>query len=47
MAKKKEFTGTATYEAKKDKADAKEYKEMREAKEAYFEERGKQFKTMR
>ena len=47
MAKKKEFTGTATYESKKDKADAKEYKEMREAKEAYFEERGKQFKNMR
>ena len=44
---KKEFTGTATYESKKDKADEKEYKEMREAKEAYFEERGKQFKTMR
>ena len=44
---KKEFTGTATYESKKDKADAKEYKEMREAKEAYFEERGKQFETMR
>ena len=43
----KEFTGTATYESKKDKADEKEYKEMREAKEAYFEERGKQFKTMR
>ena len=38
---KKEFTGTATYESKKDKADAKEYKEMREAKEAYFEQRGK------
>ena len=47
MAKKKEFTGTATYESKKDKADAKEYKSMREAKEAYFEERGEQFKTMR
>jgi hypothetical protein len=38
---KKEFTGTATYESTKDKADAKEYKEMREAKEAYFEQRGK------
>ena len=37
----KEFTGTASYEAPKDKADAKEYKEMREAKEAYFEQRGK------
>jgi len=36
-----EFTGTATYESTKDKADAKEYKEMRKAKEAYFEERGK------
>ena len=35
-----EFTGTATYESAKDKADAKEYKEMREAKTAYFEERG-------
>ena len=44
---KKEFTGTATYESKKDKADAKEYKEMREAKAAYLEERGEQFKTMR
>ena len=44
---KKEFTGTATYESKKDKADAKEYKEMREAKEAYLEARGEQFKTMR
>ena len=37
---KKEFTGTATYESTKDKAAAKEYKEMREAKEAYFEQRG-------
>jgi len=37
---KKEFTGTATYESKKDKADAKEYSKMREAKEAYFEQRG-------
>ena len=44
---KKEFTGTATYESPKDKADAKEYKEIRYAKESYFEERGKQFKTMR
>ena len=44
---KKEFTCTATYESEKDKADEKEYKEMREAKEAFFEERGKQFKTMR
>jgi len=44
---KKEFTGTATYESKKDKADAKEYKEMTEAKAAYLEERGEQFKTMR
>jgi len=41
---KKEFTGTATYESKKDKADAKEYSKMREAKEAYFEERAKQLK---
>ena len=40
----KEFTGTATYESKKDKADDKEYSKMREAKEAYFEERGKQLK---
>ena len=37
----KEFDCTATYESTKDKADSKEYKEMREAKEAYFEERGK------
>jgi len=36
-----EFDGTATYESPKDKADAKEYKEMREAKESYFEERAK------
>ena len=43
---KKEFTGTATYESKKDKADAKEYSKMREAKEAYFEERGKQLKQL-
>jgi len=45
MAEK--FTGTATYESPKDKADAKEYADMREAKSAYFEERGKQFKKMR
>ena len=38
---KTEFTGTATYESPKDQADAEEYKEMRLAKEAYFEERGK------
>ena len=37
----KEFTGTATYESSKDKADAKEYSKMREAKEAYFEQRDK------
>ncbi len=36
-----EFTGTATYESEKDKADAKEYSEMRKAKESYFEERAK------
>ena len=36
-----EFDGTATYESPKDKAEAKEYKEMREAKESYFEERAK------
>ena len=41
----KEFDGTATYESPKDKADAKEYKEMREAKESYFEERGKRIKS--
>ncbi len=41
---KKEFTGPATYESKKANADAKEYKEMREAKTAYFEERAKQLK---
>tara|TARA_R100000152_G_C6734223_1_gene158572 strand:+ start:888 stop:1019 length:132 start_codon:yes stop_codon:yes gene_type:complete len=41
---KKEFTGTATYESAKDKADAKEYSKMREAKEAYFEERSKRLK---
>lgn len=40
----KEFTGTATYESAKDKADAKEYKEMREAKTAYLEERAKKLK---
>jgi len=43
----KDFTGTATYESTKDKADAKEYKEMKEAKSSYLEERGKQFKKMR
>ena len=43
----KEFTGTATFESKEDKADEKEYEKMQEAKEAYLEERGKQFKTMR
>ena len=42
---KKEFTGTATYESKKDKADAKEYSKMREAKDAYFEERGKDLQS--
>ena len=36
-----QFTGTATYESPKDKADAKEYADMRKAKEAYFKERGK------
>ena len=41
----KEFDGTATYESTKDKADAKEYKEMREAKEAYFEERAERIKS--
>ena len=41
----KEFDGTATYESTKDKADAKEYKEMREAKKAYFEERAKRIKS--
>ena len=40
-----EFDGTATYESPKDKADAKEYKEMREAKESYFEERSKRIKN--
>ncbi len=40
----KEFTGTATYESPKDKADAKEYADMRKAKEAYFEERAKRLK---
>ena len=40
-----EFTGTATYESTKDKADTKEYQEMREAKEAYFEERAKRIKS--
>ena len=41
----KEFDGTATYESPKDKADAKEYKEMRESKEAYLEERAKRIKS--
>lgn len=36
-----EFTGTATYESAKDKADAKEYSDMRKAKEDYFEQRAK------
>ena len=45
MAEK--FTGTATYESPKDKADAKEYADMRKAKEAYFEEREKQLNTGR
>ena len=40
-----EFTGTATYESEKDEADAKEYSEMRTAKEAYFEERAKRIKS--
>lgn len=40
----KEFTGTATYESPKDKADAKEYADMSKAKEAYFEERSKRLK---
>ena len=40
----KEFTGTATYESPKDKADAKDYADMRKAKEAYFEERSKRLK---
>ena len=35
------FTGTATYESEKDKADAKEYSDMRKAKESYFEQRAK------
>ena len=38
----KEFTGTATYESPKDKADAKEYADMRKAKEAYFKQRDKE-----
>ena len=33
------FTGTATYESEKDKADAKDYSDMRKAKESYFEQR--------
>ena len=45
MAEK--FTGTATYESPKDKADAKEYADMRKAKTAYFEEREKQLNTGR
>ena len=36
-----EFTGTATYESAKDKADAKDYSDMRKAKESYFEQRAK------
>jgi len=40
----KEFTGVVTYESPKDKADAKEYADMRKAKEAYFEERDKRLK---
>ena len=36
-----EFTGTATYESAKDNADAKEYSDMRKAKESYFEQRAK------
>ena len=36
-----EFTGTATYESEKDKADAEEYSDMRKAKESYFEQRAK------
>jgi len=39
-----QFTGTATYESPKDKADAKEYADMRKAKTAYFEERAKRLK---
>ena len=35
------FTGTATYESEKDKADAKDYSDMRKAKQSYFEQRGK------
>ena len=35
------FTGTATYESAKDKADAKDYSDMRKAKESYFEQRAK------
>ena len=42
MAEK--FTGTAPYESPKHKADAQEYADMRKAKEAYFEERGKRLK---
>ena len=36
-----EFTGTATYESAKDKADAKDYSDIRKAKESYFEQRAK------
>jgi len=39
-----QFTGVVTYESPKDKADAKEYADMRKAKEAYFEERDKRLK---
>ena len=35
------FTGTATYESAKDKADAKDYSDIRKAKESYFEQRAK------
>ena len=44
---KKEYTGTATYESSKDKADDKEISEMRNAKQAYFEERSKQLNSMK
>jgi len=42
---KKQFTGTATYESPKDKTDAKSYKEMKEAKSSYFEQRGKDLQS--
>ena len=45
MGLKGKLTGTATYESKKDKDDAKEYSDMRKAKEAYFEERSKRIKN--